>query len=226
MLPREHLNHCKKVKNLTICSSIILEFIEEPENCIKIYFNISNECEMRKIIPQNYFVDTSDFSMYCFVREPIDLRTSCAKEVKILNINKSQEIFYEKHCEMFKLINKTVLVTPSFTEIELESKYMRPNLSTFDSNTNDWTDIIQRINQYGNEYAELYEITEEIEDSREANENNMEDNSSNYWNRITNILDQISIFSIIKYIFCLLVVILVVKLVKQAFLMFKNAPTI
>lgn len=215
MIPREYLNHCKRVKSLTICSSIVQEFIEEPELCVKEYFkNDTNDCIYKRIISQNYFVDTSDFSVYCFIVKPIVLRISCAKTSEILNIDTSQEIFFEKHCELFKMTNKTILKTNSYTAMEIENKYVRPNLSTFDTNTNDWTEVIQRIDQYGTQYTELYDATEEILEK--------ENSEDSFWTFIT----EISIFSIIKYIFCLFLIILSIKIIMHVIVLFKKVPTI
>lgn len=136
------LKKCMKATMLTICNSITLESTEKADICIEsLAKNIYTKCENITLKTRNHCIDTSDFSIYCFIVKPIILKITCLDNNRIFNLSESKEIALDNHCELYKVSEQKLDETHLFNKIEINYEYTRPNLSIYDEVAQNYTEI-------------------------------------------------------------------------------------
>lgn len=150
------LAQCMQTKNITICNTLLIDQILPLNKCIKTI--LSNEtteaiCSYKRLPHKNQFIKISENSIYAYIIEPTLLKISCGQYAQILNLNVSTEIRYEKHCKIYKPINKQ---SQNFrkTVVQIDSEHTEPNFAIFENQK--WTNNLLFLNQYNNEMQHLF----------------------------------------------------------------------
>lgn len=174
----KQLEKCLKTATLTMCNSILLESTEQPDACMEnLINNIYTKCENISLKIHNHFIDTSDYSIYCFIIEPVMLKIACLNDNNIFNLSESKEIFMNNHCDLYKVIGGKVDETRLFNKIDINYAYTKPNLSIYDKSTQNYYEIfmIDRFKiKLMNTENQMYELEKESEQQ-------IKDNDSESW---------------------------------------------
>lgn len=162
IMTENNFKSCKHQSNLTICNSVLKQKLSDNDKCINsLILNETNFlCEYLKISKQNYIIETSKFSTYCYVNEPFKLRITCNNENFIYNLTSNKEIFYEENCNIFKISNQSNNNISTFTSIEITYDYIKPNFTIFNVTSRNWTKI-NMINRHKIELLNLINATDQ-----------------------------------------------------------------
>lgn len=155
-MPLAILAQCSQTPSIIICNSLLSDQILPIDNCINaIMTNTSTTaiCTYKNLKHQNALMKTSDKSVYAHIIQPILLKISCGRLFKIINVTRSGEIFYEKHCNIFNLTNTRNHDTFR-TTVKIASDYSEPKFEIFENQT--WTKNLNFLNQYNNEINHLF----------------------------------------------------------------------
>lgn len=162
------LAQCIQAANLIVCNSLLLDHLLPIDNCLQaIVADKPTQalCTYKKLSYKTQLVKISDKSIYVHIIKPVLLKISCANNAKIMNITKSQEIYYEKNCNLYHSNNKPIqqvnttiikiespLLEPSFETFE-NGKWLKPNPfpnifnNRMDDLLKDWTNLARDYNQ-------------------------------------------------------------------------------
>lgn len=147
IIPNEIFEQCIHLENLTICNSVDLMLMEYPDECMQsILRKKTIKCENKQIQNHNYWIQTSESSIYCFIVEPVQIKISCEDSEKSYNLTKSMEIDYEG-CNVYKMVNEIQYNSTSQTTVEIIKPNMQMNLSIYDSIYGNWSYNLTNINQ-------------------------------------------------------------------------------
>lgn len=211
---KKDLKNCIRINELTICNSLLMEKMELADECIEsMFWNKFDGCEEVNLQQQNYFLDTSPSSIYCFIKKPITLRVSCLNKDEIFNLTESREIQLGEHCELYKITHK--INESSLNSIEINYEYFKPNLYEYDPNNEKPKNGITLIDRFNMEFAELEneirdiqnEIDEEIE--KEIEQSNKTSWIVNISEGITNVFNKLFSFSLTLILFWIFVPIII-----------------
>lgn len=95
---------CVTQGNLTVCNSLIEEYIISPSHCVRnqLIFHTDDTCIYKPIRFRNYFVQISEHKIYAFIVTPVEIIKQCGDTDEVLYLIKSQEIPLKSDCTLYK----------------------------------------------------------------------------------------------------------------------------
>lgn len=150
VIPKIKLDECSNFENLTLCSTGIKQDMEIPDICMDlvIFKQDAKMCQVRKLIPKNYYMQTSDFSIFCYIINQTKVRVSCNEKNIVYTMIKSDEITYEDECDMLEIANEIIMDKTSESIMEVSTPLVRPNVSVYDSIYKKWTSNMISLNRH------------------------------------------------------------------------------
>lgn len=113
---------CATQENLTICITLIEESIVPPSKCIQnlLLLDSDNNCLYKPIQFKNYFIHISNNKIFAFIVKPIGIVKQCENlDDETLFLTKSQEIWLQSECTLYKYHNEDQSVLPKHTDSTL-----------------------------------------------------------------------------------------------------------
>lgn len=197
IITKDNLKECINIDDFTMCNSMLTETLLLANPCIhSIFTNSYDDCAIKPIEPLNYFIETSDFSVYCFILKPFNLKISCIDDdIKIFNLSKSTELFYENHCEVYKISSEVLFNTSTYSTIDINYKYIKPNLSGYEENNQNGTKNIFPIDRFSVTLLEMYNNTKDLIKEMNPSNENTETKTfiSNIWSTMKSIPESLNV---------------------------------
>lgn len=183
--------NCLKLENLTLCNSIIINSLEQPDVCkFSLIFNdTQNNCETKEITHRNYIMETSAHSVFCHIVHPITLKISCIEKYFVYELNVSKELMYDAECDIYEVVNAIMGNNTDLKTIEINFAYFKPNFSYYDNVLQNWTYNITSINRRN---IDLLERITDTENLILKIQNAKHINSTSIFTGIVNLVKQIS----------------------------------
>lgn len=149
IVPFYEFENCIKLENLTICNTIALSSIEQPDDCLYaiIKEGTMNHCLVKEIAHKNYIMETSMRSVFCYIVNPVAIKIACNERNFVHKMNKSNEIIYDAECDVYEVTNTIMSNTTDLKTIEINFLYFKPNFSYYDNTLQNWTYNISQINK-------------------------------------------------------------------------------
>lgn len=144
--------------------------VETLDMCTRSILNgrIEN-CKNHTIKTRNYWIKTSEFSMYIYIANPIMIKIACGNAFKIISLQKSKEIDFEDQCEITKITNDMILDQSLDTYEEINSRNWVVNVTIFDHILKNWTYNITNINKNEILAMEMVENLNKMEEQVKKN---------------------------------------------------------
>lgn len=110
---------CATQENLTICNTLVEESIVPTSKCIQnlLLLNSDDNCLYKPIQFKNYFIHISDNKIFAFIVKPIEIVKQCENlDDEVLFLTKSQEIWLQSECTLYKYHNEDQSILPKHTD--------------------------------------------------------------------------------------------------------------
>lgn len=132
ILSGDNLKNCHKVYGLTLCNSIEMEKIEDGTLCMNsiVLKQTHKNCKTKNIARKNYILRTSQYSVFCYVVEPLVLRIKCGNEDSLHNVTNNEEFNFEENCIAYKRMDNDNL---TLTESSMNCEFSESNFTIFTS---------------------------------------------------------------------------------------------
>lgn len=107
--------HCVSQNERIICNSFLDTYTFKPSPCISGLLIIGNNpsnsqlrCIFKPIDRKNYFIRTSETSLFAFIVDQISIRVQCKSNEYIRTLNQSVWIALDGTCEIYKVLKSSV----------------------------------------------------------------------------------------------------------------------
>lgn len=139
LLPNDTFNSlCKSTTSTIICNNFLENYTEEPSVCFSnlILHNTDTECIYKQIEYKNYFIKTSETSIFVYIVDPIKIIKNCRGKNKILDLTYSHHMLLPPGCTIYKYIEKAQLINGKTTisDMRKQNINLKIDLSNFESN--------------------------------------------------------------------------------------------
>lgn len=147
IVPKHTYESCKHMDDITLCNNMEIMNFDVPNECISSILSHSNlKCESKILRPKNYWIKTSELSVYIYIVDPIRVKVNCGNSLKVYNLHESKEINFEENCDITR-VTKDFSMTNDFIDENLSFKSLNLNLSFYDETNKNWSDAIPIIDK-------------------------------------------------------------------------------
>lgn len=149
ILSHDDFDKCSKLENFTLCELTLYTTLNQPDACMSALIGgrKPNNCTYKYIEQHTYIMQLSSHSVYCYVIEPIILKTTCQNDNYIYNLTESKELIYDENCRVFQISDFSANDFTKRITYNIEYVYVMPNLSIYDQSLKNWTYNFTEINR-------------------------------------------------------------------------------
>lgn len=163
IIPNTEIERCMSYENFTLCNSLTKLYLQDPDICMDlvIFKRDGNQCPIKIIENKDYYMVTSDMSIYCYTLNRTRFKIMCNSQDYIYEIHKSDEISFENECDVIDSSSEIIFNRTSESSIEITTSLIQPDFKVYDMILKNWTYNITSINKHN---IKLLEIKRNIMD--------------------------------------------------------------